>query len=284
MVRPFDTVAIIGMGLIGGSMALASVERGYRVIGYNRSPNYRTMAEQKGIETADSIQEAVKDADLVVLAIPLPIMGQVGAQVAQFIKPAATVIDIGSVKAPVREALDAAGLGKQYIATHPMAGNEHSGFVAADKMLLKGAPWAMTTPDGGITPDCKDRYELVYQYLTDTFDANIIEISDQEHDTVQALISGLPHVLAVQLLNQAYTSPQRELAFALAAGSFRDGTRVAYTDPARTKALVEGNRLQVASQIRDAVAHLTQLADQLEANQDTTDFFQKANPLRKPQR
>ncbi|MDR2703376.1 MAG: prephenate dehydrogenase/arogenate dehydrogenase family protein [Cellulomonadaceae bacterium] len=274
MTGGFDTVAVIGLGLIGGSVALASRQRGHRVVGFNRSGRYRDQIEAAGIEVAETIGDAVAAADLVVLAVPLPMMGQVGAEVARAIKPTATVIDIGSVKAPVRAALTEAGLGEHYVATHPMAGNEHSGFAAADADLLRGARWALT---GARDPN---RQQAVAEYLTKTFAANLTETTDTTHDEVQALISGLPHVLAVQLLNQTAQSPHRDLALSLAAGSFRDGTRVAHTDPERTKALVEANPDEVAKQLRAAATALTDLATALENRQDTAAFFHQADPLR----
>lgn len=293
-------LAIIGLGLIGGSIALRSVQRGYQVAGYRLDGLEREQALAAGIMVCDSVSDAVNDADLVVLAVPLPAMGEVTHQVANAIQPSATVIDVGSVKAPVRGAIKAAGLASKYVGTHPMAGNEKSGFVAANPTLLVGASWAMTRDDTQSValestelasplatalrvpgkPLSDWRYQLVYQYLSGTFDARIIELTDAEHDQAQALISGLPHVLAVQLLNQVANSPIRDTALALAAGSFRDGTRVAHTDPCRTQALVTQNAGLIAPALRDAAQALNKLAVQLEKGQDPAAFFHAADALR----
>jgi len=285
-------------------MALRLVACGYPVRGYGVAASERELALAAGITVCDNLADAVADADLVVLAVPLPTMGKVGARVAAAISPQATVIDVGSVKASVRAALEATGLAGRYVGTHPMAGSERSGFAAADPQLLVGAPWVIST-DGSLRgpnqppeapepigtcgqnaatsqlQEAERRARLVRHFLGEVFSAHIIELTDEAHDEAQVLISGLPHVLAVQLLNQVATSAVSETALALAAGSFRDGTRVAYTDPERTKALVTENSANVANVLRQTAAALTDLAKQLEQSEDTTSFFHAADSLRR---
>jgi prephenate dehydrogenase len=118
------------------------------------------------------------------------------------------------------------------------------------------------------------------QWLVDTFDPKLVELSDAAHDEAQALISGLPHVLAVQLLNQVASSSSGQVALQLAAGSFRDGTRVAFTDPERTLALISQNAGAVAPLLKQAASDLFNLAQALEQGQDASAFFHQADPLR----
>jgi len=279
-----QNVAVIGLGLIGGSVALRCVKRGLNVIGYDAAASTRSAA-QPYFPVAPSLAAAVQAADIVVLAVPLVAMSDTIVAMAPHLKPSATITDVGSIKSPVRDAVAAAGLSEYYVGGHPMAGNEHSGFTAADPDLLVGAPWALTRP----AAEQGSRYNEVYRWVTDTFDANIVELTDAEHDQAQALISGLPHVFAVELLNQLADSPVQKTAQNLAAGSFKDGTRVAHTDPDRTAALVTENAQQIAPLIRKAARHFTELADQLSAGQlsaeklstgQTPEFFHHGDSLR----
>lgn len=293
-------VAVIGLGLIGGSVVLRCVARGLEVIGYDADAATRAMAAQH-FPVATSLADVVVNADLVVLAVPLCTMADTAQKIAAAIGPGnrvrvnpgisqkpgltltrsvpgiekrPTITDVGSVKVPVRAALNAAGLGELYVGGHPMAGNEHSGFEYADPMLLVGAPWVLTRPANVW------RFGTVFQWVTDTFDASVIELTDAEHDEVQALVSGLPHVLAVELLNQLWDSPSGKTAQKLIAGSFRDGTRVAFTDPERTKALVQENATNIVPLIRKTAQNLTALADALENQGDAAEFFHHADTLR----
>jgi prephenate dehydrogenase len=194
-----------------------------------------------------------------------------------------TITDVGSVRAPVRQAIESAGLTDLFVGGHPMAGNEHSGFANAYPQLLMGAPWALSIPRTTRSSDFQElRFDAVRNWVTANFDANVIPVDDDEHDEVQALISGLPHVLAVELLNLVADSPNRDLGLRLAAGSFRDGTRVAHTDPDRTHALVGQNPVAVANLLRKVSADLKALAVALESGTDTSGFFHFADSLRHP--
>jgi len=330
-------VAVVGLGLIGGSLALRCVARGCAIVGYDDYAATRLAAAQH-FPVADNLPDVVADADIIVLAVPLKAMATTAQALAAAaalgkVKPKAIITDVGSVKAPVRAALDDAGLGAQYIGLHPMAGNEHSGFGAADSMLLVGATWALTTRSAEDAVNPETPYPGVYatepnnfrhssinsiasaneyclsaarersdrrarnlknemiRWVTDTFDANVIELTEAEHDQAQALISGLPHVFAVELLNLLAAAPSsgdnrpgainfREVAGQMAAGSFKDGTRVAHTDPARTMALIAENAPNIVPLLHQAAADLTTLANQLASNQNVSAFFHQADQLR----
>jgi len=293
--RPIKRVAVLGLGLIGGSVALRCQQKGYRIVGYDADPATRAKAAQD-FTVVETVAEAVAEADLVVLAVPLTAMGQTAQELAEVVHPEATITDVGSVKAPVRAALEAAGFGDLYVGAHPMAGNQHTGYAFADPMLLVGAPWALTrVPTVPITGSSAKapsdvtlnpsqagtaRYGEVFRWISDTFDASIVELDDAEHDQAQALISGLPHVFAVELLNLLADSADSLLARQLAAGSFRDGTRVAHTDPDRTTALVVENVKYIVPLLRKAADDLSQLADRLAEDQQVNSYFHHADSLR----
>jgi prephenate dehydrogenase len=269
-------VAVVGLGLVGGSLARLLAARGVDVVGTDASSTTLAAARIAGLPVARDVAGAVAGADLVVLAVPLREMGTVAAEVARHVGPDATVTDVGSVKAQVRRAVEAAGLGERYVGAHPMAGTEHSGFGASDVGLLDGAAWAVTVGSGTDA----DRLAAVLRLVTGPLAGTAAVLTDETHDEVAALVSHVPHVVATQLLNAVAGAPVRDVALGLAAGSFRDGTRVALTDPARTEAMVTENAAWVASALRKVVRDLQAVVRSLESNGTVSDFFHAADDVR----
>jgi len=283
VVEDFRRVAILGLGLIGGSLALALQARNIAVSGYAHREQTANLAREAGIPATTSLPDAVADADLVILAVPLRAMADTAIELARHIGATddATVMDVGSVKGPVREAIEAAGLGERFVGAHPMAGNEYSGFAAATNTLMLNAPWAVTTRHSARAERVAEpRANRIIHFIETVLDGNVTVLTDAAHDEAAALISHVPHVVATQLLNAVAQSPLRDEALALAAGSFRDGTRVAHTDPARTEAMVAENAAHVAPALRRAAADLAALAAALETGASTTTFFHTADSLR----
>jgi prephenate dehydrogenase len=282
-------VAVVGLGLVGGSLARLLRARGADVVGFDADPATRAEAAATGLRAADDVAGAVAEADLVVLAVPLRAMGAVAAEVAAAAPAEATVTDVGSVKGPVRQAVTGAGLGERYVGAHPMAGTEHSGFAASSAALLDGAPWAVTVaaPGPGAEGAAADgtttdpaRLAAVLRLVTGPLGGTAAVLTDELHDEAAALVSHVPHVLATQLLNAVAGAPVRDVALGLAAGSFRDGTRVAFTDPARTEAMVTENAAWVAPALRKAVRDLEAVVAALETNASVHGFFHDADEVR----
>ncbi|MCL1801727.1 MAG: prephenate dehydrogenase/arogenate dehydrogenase family protein, partial [Promicromonosporaceae bacterium] len=283
--RAFRRIAVLGLGLIGGSVALRCAQVGYQVVGYDpawQSDEARSHLAKYQISVAESPGAAAVGADLIVLAVPLGTMATTAHAIRDSVAPWATITDVGSVKGAVREAISAAGLEAFYVGGHPMAGNEHTGFEFATSELLVEAPWALTRNTMNDQAFAERRIQLVRDWVERTFSARVVELNDDEHDAAQALISGLPHIFATQLLNQVAGAPSSlsKTALRLAAGSFRDGTRVAHTDPERTAALVSENAEAVIPVLRQAIAELSQLADDLEVGNSFEPYFHRADALR----
>jgi prephenate dehydrogenase len=160
-----------------------------------------------------------------------------------------------------------------------MAGTEHSGFAASSTSLLDGVPWAVTLDagPGGTSPD---RLAQVLALVTGPLAGTAAVVTDEQHDEAAALVSHVPHVVATQLLNAVAGAPVRDLALGLAAGSFRDGTRVARTDPARTEAMVVQNAAWVAPALRKVVRDLEVVVAALETNAPLHAFFHAADDVR----
>lgn len=281
-------VGIVGLGLIGGSLAKALQAAGVPVVATDPASNEEARAA--GLSVVDDVAGlALHRPEIVVLAAPLRAMRAVAGELAEALagEPGwdPTVTDVGSVKAPVREAVADAGLAGRYVGAHPMSGTERSGFGASSAELMQGIPWAVTcaaTEVGvaGAAGTDPVRLERVLRLVTGPLGGTAAVLTDDLHDEAAALVSHVPHVLANQLLGAVSGAPVRDLALGLAAGSFRDGTRVGLTDPRRTEAMVTENAPWVAPVLRLAARDLERLADDLESNAPTHWFFDRPDPVR----
>ncbi|MFC7878222.1 prephenate dehydrogenase [Isoptericola sp. NPDC057391] len=276
------TVGVVGLGLVGGSLARLLGARGVDVVATDTDAGTRADARAVGLGVADDLADlCAAGPDVVVLAVPLRAVRATAAELAPLLGGHATVTDVGSVKGPVRAAAAAAGLADRYVGAHPMAGTEHSGFAASDAALLDGAPWAVTVAEPGTaSPDEPRRLAQVLRLVTGPLAGTAAVVTDDRHDEAAALVSHVPHVLATQLLNAVAGAPVRDLALGLAAGSFRDGTRVALTDPARTEAMVTENAAWVAPALRKVVRDLEIVIGALETNGPLHDVFHAADEVR----
>jgi prephenate dehydrogenase len=218
-------VAVVGLGQLGGSLAAALVGAGRTVSGWDVDPAAREAADARGVTITRDL------AGVVVLAVPLPAMSS--ALSGLTLHAASTVTDLGSVKQSVLDTVG--GLhGDRFVGGHPMCGTERSGHTAVDPDLFIGARWALC-----IEPDTDLRRWLRVAEIALAAGAEVVPTTAAEHDDAVAAISHVPHLLAAALAAAAGTAGP--LARALAAGSFRDGTRVAASDPAFVTAMVEGN-------------------------------------------
>ena len=251
--------AVIGLGLIGGSLLRALAAARQPVAGFDADPGTRDAARAAaekapsgaGWRVADSIGAAVARAGLVVLAVPLPALDGVLAAVAGT-GYAGLVTDVTSVKAPVRDLvgrrLPGTGGGPpRFVGGHPMAGRETSGFASADPALFAGCAWVLCLEPGGTAlPDWLELARLVT-----SLGARAVPSTAAEHDRAVATVSHVPHLLATALAEAAAGDP---LAALLAAGSFRDGTRVAASSPDLVAAMCGGNAASAGPAL-DAVLH-----------------------------
>lgn len=276
-----NTVGIIGLGLIGGSLARRLAERGIRVVAWNHRPHPYAQAEADGIFCKSTLAELMDaEPDVVVLCNPLKAMPAMLDSLAPLMveHPRTTITDVGSVKGMVREQVEAAGLGECYVGAHPMAGNELSGWQAADPHLYDDALWAVTVDSA----TNYQRFLDVAALITKGVGNRLIVLDDETHDKAAAMISHMPHVVSTALINELSDYPDRNIAAALAAGCWRDMTRVALTDPDRTRAMVEEDALNVEALLRRMAKRLTDMAGQLHDG-DETDvirFFAEGSPFR----
>ncbi|MBW4981526.1 prephenate/arogenate dehydrogenase family protein [Mameliella sp. CS4] len=229
----YERVALIGLGLIASSMFWAMKRGGVatHVTGYARSEETRETARRIGLcdEVCDSAIDAVKDADLVVLATPVGVMGRVAEEIAPHLKPGATVIDVGSVKRTVIEEVGPhIPEGVHFVPCHPMAGTEHSGPEAGFSTLFDNR-WCLIVPVEGTDPAEVERMQAYWQALG----SNTEVMEAEHHDLVCAVVSHIPHLIAYTMVGVAddlrRVSDQEVIKFS--AAGFRDFTRIAASDP-----------------------------------------------------
>ena len=233
-------MCVLGLGLIGGSVLRAAVAAGREAFGYNRSADGAAAARADGYAAETDLTRVLNRAAerraLIAVAVPMPAVPELLGQVAEF-APDCPLTDVISVKAPVREAVAAADLLDRYVGGHPMAGTAESGWQAGDAALFVGAPWVVS-----VDAHVDARVFAQVMHLALDCGAVVVPATSEEHDRAAAAISHLPHLLAETL---AATAADVPLAFALAAGSFRDGTRVAGTAPELVRAMCEANSDQL---------------------------------------
>ncbi len=229
-------VCVLGLGLIGGSVMRAAADAGREVFGYNRSIEGVRAAKADGFDATENIDSALKRAAtsraLIVVAVPVPALPIVLEHIRD-LAPDCALTDVTSVKAAVLDQVKSFGLLATFVGGHPMAGTAHSGWTAGDGKLFVGAPWVLSVDDH-VDPDV---WAMVMELALDC-GAVVVPARSDEHDAAAAAISHLPHLLAESL---AATAGEVPLAFALAAGSFRDGTRVAATASDLVRAMCEAN-------------------------------------------
>ena len=254
-------IAIVGLGLIGGSLARRLVNAGCEVTAWNHNDRPYATAEADGITSMPTLA-ALADGrpDVLVLCNPLKAMPQILSALKPLIdQNVTTLTDVGSVKGMVRDQVKAVGLENCYIGAHPMAGNELSGWESSDPALYDDALWAITVDE---RTEYR-RFLSVATMITDACANRLIVLDDATHDRCAALISHMPHVIATAMVNELVVNPNRNVAAALAAGSWRDMTRVALTDPDRTRAMVEEDAANVELLLRNMANRLTLMANVL---------------------
>jgi prephenate dehydrogenase len=266
---------VLGLGLIGGSLLRAAVAAGRQAFGYNRSVDGTQAARFDGFDATTDLTEALtRAADLgalIVLAVPMPALPGLLSHIGQT-APQCPLTDVTSVKGAVLDAVSAAGLQAGFVGGHPMTGTAHSGWAAGDARLFTGAPWVISVDDH-VDPAV---WSTVLQLALDCGSVVVPARSD-EHDAAAAAISHLPHLLAEAL---AVTAAEVPLAFALAAGSFRDGTRVAGSAPDLVRAMCEANGSQLLPRVDRAIELLTQARESLAHNDSVADLVESGHAAR----
>jgi prephenate dehydrogenase len=261
----FKKIAVFGVGLIGGSFALALKKAGAveQLIGVGRSPEAIQRAHALGIIDNNGIvsaADAVRDADLVLIAAPVAQTGAILRSIAPHLQPHTVVTDAGSTKSDVVQAArDALGqkIG-QFVPGHPIAGGEQNGPDAALADLYAGKKTVLTA-----LPENTDAQVARVSQAWQLCGARIHRLTPQEHDGVFAAVSHLPHLLAFALVDQLARRPEADLLFQYAASGFRDFTRIAGSSPEMWRDIALANQVALLDGLDGYIAQLQQMRQSL---------------------
>jgi len=260
------TVGVLGLGHIGGSLALAVPG----CVAWTRSPETRAAAAAAGVDVRDSLAEVVEAVDVVVLAAPLPALSDVLEQVADVVNGselAPTITDVGSVKAPIAaHAAEVLDDPSTFVPGHPLAGTERTGWASADGQLFAGSTWALVVDE----PVDLDRWFALAGVLCG-LGVSVVPVGADEHDRVLAFTSHLPYLLG-GLFATRLRAREGALAAALSGGSLASLTRVVSTaDGARFGAeLSAANRAAVLAEIDALVSALGAAGDELRSDRPSS--------------
>jgi len=275
----YHTVAVLGVGLIGGSLALAFKRSSLvgSVLGVSSARTIEKALEMGVIDcgfTREQASQALPQADLVILAGPVSVIIEQLAKIGPWLKEGVTLTDVGSTKRAVIEAAKE-HLSKQvfFVGGHPMAGAESTGVGAADPFLFQNAMYILC-PARSMDEPAAGRYcELV-----SALGARVLVMSPERHDSIAAAISHLPQMLAVTLMNlaaEANTSDANTLK--LAAGGFRDLTRIASSPFAIWRDICATNSNEIARVIDEFIERLRLLRDQVGSEKLSEQFSRAAD-------
>ena len=263
----FKQITIIGVGLLGGSFALAMREREYaeKIVGVSRQLSSAKKALELGVidEASDDIQAAVKAADLVLIATPMLSMQAVLEKVADNISADCLITDVGSVKQSlIKLVVDKfPHLLPQFVFAHPIAGGEKSGAEAARSNLFDGKHLILSE-----TQHAEARFIELSKVLWQSIGANVVEMSAKEHDETFAYTSHLPHVVAYALVNNLHQHENNQQYFKFASAGFYDFTRIASSDPVMWRDICLSNKQEVLASVRSFSIQLSRLERAIETN------------------
>jgi prephenate dehydrogenase len=238
-----NKLCIVGIGLIGGSLARALRVAGYahEIVGYGRSVGNLQQAVELGvIDRAEvSLTDAVRHVDMVVLAVPVGCMAEILGEVGPALADQAVVTDVGSVKGSVIAAARGA-LGKRFarfVPGHPLAGTEQSGVAASQADLFQGRR-VILSPE----PETDATATASVRAMWEAAGAEVATLSAVDHDRILAVSSHLPHMLAYCLMDMVVRHDDHRAILECAAGGFRDATRIAGSDPVMWRDICLANR------------------------------------------
>jgi len=259
-----NTLAILGPGLLGGSLALAVRARApqCRVSIWARREAAVEEVRAAGIcdLASTDLAQVVEGADVIVLCVPIGAMPELAQRLAPLVGPTTLVTDVGSVKAPVVEAL--APLFQRFVGSHPMAGSEQAGLAAARADLFEGTV-SLVTPHPGIAPGVAEEAAALWRLVG----CEVRTLSPAEHDASIGLVSHLPHLIAAALVDFVCAGTPGAVEFC--GNGLRDTTRIASGHPEMWTEIVATNHAVLGSQLQAFIARLQQVARDIAGGDDS---------------
>ena len=264
----YHKIGFIGLGLIGGSIAKAVRQYfpDYEIIAFDKNRETLALATQESLihVAATSIDDNFKGCSYIFLCAPVSYNTAYLKQIAGYVDDGCILTDVGSVKTNIHEEVDALGLEEYFIGGHPMAGSEKSGYVNSKAMLIENAYYVLT-PSAKVPEEKTERYRKFVEALK----AIPVILSYQEHDYVTGTISHLPHIIASSLLNFVRdTDTEEEMMKQLAAGGFKDITRIASSSPTMWQHICLKNKENISRILEDYIAVLQEAKRTVDAGDE----------------
>lgn len=248
-------IGFIGLGLIGGSIAkgIKHVHPEYTLLAYSRTRSKLEMALQDGSidEIVDMIDGQLGSCDVLIFCTPVSYIGNYLERVKPFLSPTCILTDVGSTKQVILKDIKRLGLEAQFVGGHPMAGSEKTGYENASEHLLKNAFYVLAPTDSTPAKSLEIMRRLALE-----LGANPIVLDCQEHDNAVAAISHLPHLIACALVNLVHDSDHEDVMKTLAAGGFKDITRIASSSPEVWEQICMTNQDSIADFLRRYISSL----------------------------
>lgn len=256
----FKSFGFIGLGLIGGSIAKAirKISPDSYILAYGPHPEKFEDGVRDGIinEITTEIGETFHKCDIIFLCAPVSTNNENLAKLKPFLSSETILTDVGSVKTPIYDAVKALGLEKQFIGGHPMAGSEKTGFANANPLILENAYYILAP-----TSEVSKEAVSAYQALVAAFGSIPLVLDCKEHDYVTAAVSHVPHVIAATLVNLVRDHDTQEGTMKqVAAGGFKDITRIASSSPAMWEPICLSNAQNIADLLDDYIASLKEIS------------------------
>lgn len=239
-----QTIAILGLGLMGSSLALGLKKRDFsgRILGYARREETRAHALTDGVvdDVFSDPADAVREADIVVICVPIWTIAKLAEQIVGALKPGAVVTDVGSTKSELLKTMEPwfAGSAAHFVGSHPIAGSEKTGIEAGDPDLYQGR----------LTVVCPSIFSPVVSNLWKAVGSEVVEMSPEEHDATLASTSHLPHMVAAALARSvADGAPEKNADFC--GTGFKDTTRVASGSADMWVDIIDTNRAALETEL-----------------------------------
>jgi prephenate dehydrogenase len=273
-------LAVVGLGLIGGSMAkdLRRTKFATEIIGVDNNIENGRVALELGIaDRIESLETAVKEADIVILAIPVDRIVKVLPAILDQISPSTTVTDVGSTKREIAEAVRDHPQRGNYIASHPMAGTENSGPNAAIEHLFERKICIVCDQD-----QCRPQHLALVEKMYQSLGMPIAYMSSDEQDHTTAFISHLPHATSFALANAVLAIEDRNIIFDLASGGFQSTVRLAKSSPEMWAPIFWQNRDYISEALEVYIRHLEAFKESLNNNdpKQLSELIVSANKIR----
>lgn len=289
------TIAFIGLGLIGGSLAkgIKRARPDIRIMAYMRTRSKLEQAKKDGIVDVilDGIDEQLKECDLIFLCTPVEYNAQYLSKIRSYLKPGALITDVGSTKTDIHEEILRQGLTDYFVGGHPMAGSEKTGYENATDHLLENAYYIVTPPEGldqsgsetgNIPPKYAENANRIIA-VAQTVGAIPLVLDYREHDKVVAAISHLPHLVASSLVNlvKDADSPSGTMK-RVAAGGFKDITRIASSSPEMWEQICMTNVEPIADMLERYIGSLQDILSEIKGHQGEAIYklFEKSRDYR----